>query len=378
MTTLVDIANNRIRLGSVFDTDNFYIYKDPVQYSTSSYYAFTKTQYTKDLLLYRESDTGIKINNYTDIAKRQSLPPTIPTNGPFIENYSVNGTLDTNEFINLLLIDKPPVRTGFFQFYIKDFSFPGLITKQTRYTFYNWERVGTTYSYVQKSYDLGYGIEISKNLLYTSEYVNGKYVYTPTSLNLQLSNLTGNEEIVSTASDIDPNSYLNSIPGEPENTNNSLPINLFYISPADALRYIASYSDLISSYGTDYTKGQLDYAQSGGTKPITFDPIAYLNKYSDIRSLYGYDTYGATIHYITTGFYEGRTITGGSSSNPISGGLYDERNGSVITNNKTLKWPLQRTMTNSGSSLTYQFNGTNFYVTTSLPITSNLLYLGIQ
>lgn len=377
-TALILLSGNLVTIGNVFSTENSYLYKQPIQYTTLANYAFTRTLQSDDLLLYQESETGIKINNFSDITRRESLPPGIPTKGPFIENYSVNGTLNTNEFVNLLLIDKPPVRTGFFKFYINDFTFTGFITKQTKYTHYNWERVGSKYAYVQKPVDLGYGIEISKNLLYTAELVNGEYVYTPTRLNFLLNSLTGREEILSTVSDVDPNTYLNSIPGEPQNTNNSLPINLFYISPADALNYIASYPDLIESFGIDYTKGQEHYASEKGTRVITFDPIAYLNKYEDLRNLYGYDTYAATIHYITTGYAQGRTSAGGSTSNPLGGGLYDERNGTVSIDSSTILWPQGKTMENSGSSLTYSYNGKKFFITTSIPVSGNLFYMGIQ
>lgn len=378
MTALINLSSNLVTIGSIFSTEKSYLYKQPVQYTTLANYAFTKTFKNDGLMLYQETETGIKINNYSDLARRESLAPGIPTKGPFIENYSVNGILDTDSFINLLLIDKPPVKTGFFKFYIGDISFTGFITRQTKYTQYVWEKVGSKYTYVQKDLDLGYGIEISKNLLYTAEYVNGSYVYTPTTLNILLNNLKGGEEITSTVSDANPNSYLNSIPGEPQNTNNSLPINLFYISPADALRYIASYTDLIELFGTDYTKGQQHYATERGSRSITFDPIAYLNKYEDLKNTYGYDTYSATLHYITTGYLQGRSSVGGSTSNPLGGGLYDERSGTVSVDNSTIIWPIGKTMENSGSSLTYSYNGFKFFITTSIPVSSNILYMGIE
>lgn len=375
---LLNVGKNAVTMGNVFTTANKYLYRAVNQYSASSSFAFTKTLQSDNLELYRESDTGIKINNFSDISTRESLPPTIPTKGPFIENYSVNGTLNTDEFINLLLIDKPPVRTGFFQFYISGITFTGFVTRQTKYKQYNWEFIGSKYGYVEKEEDLGYGIEISRNLLYTAELVDGSYVYTPTTLNLFLNSLNGSEEIVSTVSAEDPNNYNRSIPGEPENTNNALPVNLFYISAADALRFIASYPDLISSLGTDYAAAQLLYATNRGDRTITFDPISYLNKYSDIRTLFGYDTYAATEHFITTGYYQGRSSAGGSTSNPLTGGLYDERNGTVSLDLNSIIWPLGKTIESAGSSLTYKYNTTSFFINSSLPVAGNLLYLGIQ
>lgn len=374
---LLNLNENLVTMGNVFSTERGYLYKSAAQFSEKANYAFTKTLSKSDLRVYRETDTGRKISDYSLIGKRESLGPDVPTNGPFIEFYSSTGDLNTDSFINLLLLDKPPVRTGFFQFYIGTFTFTGLVTKQTEYTFYNWERIGTKFGYVEQPTKLGYGIEISRNLLYTAELVNGTYVYTPTELNLFLRNLTGQEEITSSAASADPNTYLNSIPGLPAGTNGVLPINLFYISAADALRYIASYSDLIAALGTDYALGQNHYATQKGDREILFDPIVYLNKYSDIRQLYGYNTYGATEHYITTGFYEGRTLDGGSTLDPQAGGLYDERRGAVTLAKDSIIWPQGETIAVKGSTLTYKYNTTTVYVNGSQTVTGNLVYLGI-
>jgi hypothetical protein len=374
---LLNAAGNLVTMGNVFSTDRSYLYKEPNQFSKQSSFAFTKTLYNPSLQVYRETYEGYTISNFTQIAFRESLPPTVPTKGPFIENYSVDGTLNTDLFINILLIDKPPIRTGFFEFKIGDYSFPGFVTKLISYAHYDWQLTGSKYSYVQQGTDLGYGIEISRNQLYTASLQSdGTYLYTPTPLNVFLNSLNGSEEITSVASTADPNSYLASIPGEPVGTSGTLPINFYYIPAADALRYIASYPSLITSVGADYLKGQQLYAVNGGT--ITFNPIAYLNKYSDIRALYGYDTYAATTHYITTGYYQGRTITFSSGTDPLIGGLYDERNGSVITNSNQIIWPREQTLAGLNGALTYDYNSTVYYLNESVGVTANLLYLGVQ
>ena len=375
---LLNLTEDFVSMGNVFSTDRSYLYKNTAQYSSAANYAYTKTLQSSDLRLYQETQTGIKITDYSQISKRENIGPDVPVSGPFIENYSVNGDLNTNTFINLLLLDKPPVRTGFFQFFVGGQTFTGLVTKQTKYTYYNWERVGSKYVYTEQPNDLGYAIEISKNLLYTANLVNGVYEYIPTELNLFLKSLSGSEEITSIPTTISPNTYLNSIPGEPEGTSGVLPINLFYISPADALRYIASYEDLILAYGSDFAKGQLHYANEKGDRVITFDPIAYLNKYSDLRSLYGYDTYGVTIHYITTGYNEGRTIENASPADPQTGGLYDERNGAVTLQKDLIIWPQGETLAGQGSQLTYKYNTTSYYLNGSVEVKGNLVYLGIQ
>jgi hypothetical protein len=375
---LLNLSQETVTMGNVFSTEKSYLYKNTTQYSSAANYAYTKTLESNSLRLYQETQTGIKITDYSQISKRENIGPAVPVSGPFIENYSVNGDLNTNNFINLLLIDKPPVRTGFFQFFIGGETFNGVITKQTKYTYYNWEQVGAKYVYTEQPDDLGYAIEISRNLLYTANLVNGVYEYIPTALNLFLRNLSGNEEIISTPTTINPNTYLNSIPGEPAGTSGVLPINLFYISPADALRYIASYSDLIATFGADFTKGQLHYANERGDRTITFDPITYLNKYSDLRSAYGYDTYAATIHYITTGYNEGRTLDGSSASDPQPGGLYDERSGSINLQTDLIIWPQGETLAGDGSTLTYKYNTTEYFLNGNAPLTGNLVYLGIQ
>jgi hypothetical protein len=373
---LLDVRSNIVTMGNVFSTDRSYLFKQPNQYNRQTSFAFTKTLNNPYLQVYRETYAGYTISNISDISLRESLSPAVPVDGPFIENYSADGTLNTDTFINILLIDKPPIRTGFFDFTIGSYTFPGFVTKTTSYAHYDWQLSGSKYSYVQQTSDLGYGIEISRNLLYTARLQSNKYVYTPTALNTFLSSLTGNEEITSTASTVDPNSYLTSIPGEPAGTSGTLPINFYYIPAADALRYIASYPRLITTIGADYFKGQQEYAANGGT--ITFNPIEYLNKYADIRALYNYDTYDATRHYITTGYYEGRTISYSSAADPLVGGLYDERNGSVTLGVNQIIWPRGQTLAGSAGSLTYDYNSTVYYLNQSVNVTSNILFLGIQ
>ena len=104
--------------------------------------------------------------------------------------------------------------------------------------------------------------------------------------------------------------------------------------------------------------------------------IEFLNKYSDLRKQFGYDTYSATIHYITTGYYEGRTTDNSSAVNPLLGGLTDSRTSTVLTAN-TIIWPNGPTMAGSGSSFTYNYNGTTYYINSILEFTSNLTYLRV-
>jgi hypothetical protein len=386
---LINLTANLVTLGNVFTTERSYLYKNPEQYYAGSSFAFTKTLYVPELRVFQETLEGLSITNFTQIPLRESLPPDIPFSGPFLQNYSADGTLNTSSFINLLLIDKPPLRTGFFDFYVNGYIFSGLITKLTQYKHYNWQQDGSKYSYIEQPVPLGYGIQISSNQLYTAELESdGSYSLFPTPLFLFLSSLTGNEEILSSASNLDPNTYTNNIPGLPEgttldsfpisNTIGSLPISLFYISEADALRYIASYPNLIESVGNSPTVGQQLYASATSNKEITFDPISYLNKYSDVRQLYGYDTYGATVHYITIGYYQGRTIDNASSENTLTGGLYDERNSAIDLTNNLIIWPEGETIVPLGAGLSYKYNTRTYFLNTSVELEGNLKYLGVH
>ncbi|HEX8364198.1 MAG TPA: calcium-binding protein [Allosphingosinicella sp.] len=79
----------------------------------------------------------------------------------------------------------------------------------------------------------------------------------------------------------------------------------------DALRYIASYPDLIEAYGTDEAAARYhwdNYGQFEGRNPLLFDPLIYGASYGDLIQAYGTDTRALTIHYITHGYHEGRDI----------------------------------------------------------------------
>jgi hypothetical protein len=93
---------------------------------------------------------------------------------------------------------------------------------------------------------------------------------------------------------------------------------------------------------------------------------------------HGYDTYRATIHYITTGYYEGRTLDLSSGFNPLTGGLYDERNYSISLTNKNIIWPVGKTSTAKGKQFTYKYGTTSYYVGAALDFESNVIYLKVD
>ena len=83
------------------------------------------------------------------------------------------------------------------------------------------------------------------------------------------------------------------------------------LSDLDALRYIASYSDLIQAFGADAQKGRAHYQEFGireGRK-ITFDPNRYMASYPDLILALGGSEERAARHYIETGFKEARSPT---------------------------------------------------------------------
>ena len=83
------------------------------------------------------------------------------------------------------------------------------------------------------------------------------------------------------------------------------------ISDLDALRYIASHTDLIAAFGADAAKGRSHYETSGikeGRK-ITFEPLNYTASHPDLIALFGIDETRAVTNYIQSGFKEGRKVT---------------------------------------------------------------------
>ncbi|MEA3040611.1 MAG: hypothetical protein QOC65_100 [Sphingomonadales bacterium] len=81
----------------------------------------------------------------------------------------------------------------------------------------------------------------------------------------------------------------------------------------DALRYIASYADLIRVFGTNAELGRRHWEVSGkseGRDPNRFDPIAYAAANADLARLYHFDTAQLTLHYLQSGFAAGRPTSG--------------------------------------------------------------------
>ena len=105
-------------------------------------------------------------------------------------------------------------------------------------------------------------------------------------------------------------SYMYGCPSPPRGmcgmrlTENSLKT----LSDIDALRYIASHSDLIAAFGDDAVKGRLHFEQWGARegRRITFDPLIYTASHPDLIMAFGADEEKAARHYINAGFKEQR------------------------------------------------------------------------
>ena len=78
----------------------------------------------------------------------------------------------------------------------------------------------------------------------------------------------------------------------------------------DGYEYIASHPDLIAAYGANQDQGARHYIVQGfseGRSPDLFDARQYLANYADLRAAFGTDEQAAAIHFIRHGFREGRT-----------------------------------------------------------------------
>lgn len=409
MSNIINIAPERVLITDTFDTQRSYLYVDQETREQEITRLFTRTLRAENLQIFLEQDKILKskksVNesyyydsgDYFDF--REDYGPALPTNGPFLSYYSVTGSTDLRLFANLLLIDKPPISTGFYQFFIKGTSFHGLIRQLTSYDYYNWEVTNKfgrgRYGYVKQNRPLGFAIEIANNQLYDSETISYNdnetaYVITEKPLKLLLDNLTGEEEIVSGPPIFKPSTYNLPVPGLDVSTYDQYTdtiiydftrgYDLFSLSDADALYYIASYPDLINLYGANPIKGREHYVKFGVKegRQISFDPIAYINKYADIKQIYGIDTVGAATHYIVFGYREGRTIISSSSNLTSRGGLYDERYSSIGIVDDAIIWPNGRTMAGKGRTLTYRFVNTSYYLNGLVDFPDSSIFLRKQ
>lgn len=81
----------------------------------------------------------------------------------------------------------------------------------------------------------------------------------------------------------------------------------------DSLRYIASYPDLVATYGPNAEAGLGHFLMFGFAegRRIIFDGRDYNNSYPDLDKAFGTDASAGLGHYLTFGFAEGRPIIDG-------------------------------------------------------------------
>ena len=79
----------------------------------------------------------------------------------------------------------------------------------------------------------------------------------------------------------------------------------------DDLNYLASYSDLITTFGSNITEARAHYFEFGiseGRSFDSFDENSYLASHADLLATFGSNTNSAISHYINNGFAEGRSL----------------------------------------------------------------------
>lgn len=128
----------------------------------------------------------------------------------------------------------------------------------------------------------------------------------------------------------------------------------------DPLAYVASYGDLIRSFGTNVLQAARHYLNFGAIegRQVTFDPQAYLAKYADLRAAYGSDLQAAEKHFITNGYGEGRNssvagndvLVGSDNADRVDGGAgNDTING--LAGNDTINGGTGRNVLDGGDGL---------------------------
>jgi len=158
---------------------------------------------------------------------------------------------------------------------------------------------------------------------------NGAFSITTTTLS------DGNYSLTATATDAAGNI-----------SDSSSPLNITISSASSltdlqALNYIASNPDLISTFGTDTSVAKSHYTNYGiseGRNLTAFSATNYLAKYSDLSAAFGSDQTLALKHYIEYGFSEGRTDSsiGSNSSSGASSYLTDFESYNYIASNNDL------------------------------------------
>jgi hypothetical protein len=123
------------------------------------------------------------------------------------------------------------------------------------------------------------------------------------------------------ANPADGNTVVAQIPGlggEGLDTLSNVEKLAFFDSTVDAanvdtgLEYVASYTDLLSVFGTDAQAGVNHFVAAGYTeegRTVTFDALQYIASYDDLINAFGAESDAGASHYVAAGFAEGRSST---------------------------------------------------------------------
>lgn len=103
------------------------------------------------------------------------------------------------------------------------------------------------------------------------------------------------------------------------------------LSNEEAVKYLASYDDLIEAYGYNLSSAKSHFENYGRNegRQITFDGAQYLENYSDLEAAYGKDTELAARHYVKYGYNENRSYADNITEGLASGAA---KQSSVHTN----------------------------------------------
>lgn len=82
------------------------------------------------------------------------------------------------------------------------------------------------------------------------------------------------------------------------------------LSDLDALKYVASYPDLVEVIGTDIAKAKAHYATYGFSegRRIIFSPLRYAASYGDLIEAVATDETRAVLHFLRQGYFERRDV----------------------------------------------------------------------
>jgi Ca2+-binding RTX toxin-like protein len=138
--------------------------------------------------------------------------------------------------------------------------------------------------------DGGAGIDTSN---YGGAAIGYSFTYNAGVITVKDINLTNGDDGIDTLSQIEILHF----------TDKDMNLNGF-----DGLRYIASYGDLITAYGTNSAAGLNHYIVAGFNegRSTSFNGLNYIASYADLMNAFGANAAAGVNHFISSGYTEGR------------------------------------------------------------------------